>query len=126
MTPVPISTSVHCMVIVSLPQFASHALVVYNFLLDQRAQDTVRDKASGRGLLFPDTFAEERLQFLPPATGALLVIFARNHNFICERLLQINERKQWADPVPADPRQRAQQDEEIFQTARLVKSVPRF
>lgn len=49
-------------------------------LLDQAAQDKVRDKATGRGLLYPDTFSEERLTFLVPATSVLLVLFSRNHN----------------------------------------------
>jgi hypothetical protein len=47
---------------------------------DQEAQDRVRDKAAGRGLMYPDTFSEERLLFLPPAASALLVILCRNHN----------------------------------------------
>jgi hypothetical protein len=34
----------------------------------------------GRGLLVPDTFAEDRLLLLPPAVCALLVLFNRNHN----------------------------------------------
>ncbi|KAG6815996.1 hypothetical protein H0H87_009602, partial [Tephrocybe sp. NHM501043] len=87
---------------------------------NQAAQDKIRDKSSGRGLLYPDTFSEERLLFLPPATSVLLVLFSRNHNYIAERLLKINERKQWSDPPPTDPAKRALQDEQIFQTARLV------
>lgn len=47
---------------------------------DQAAQDLVRDKVRGRGLLYPDTFSEERLTFLPPAASVLLVLFSRNHN----------------------------------------------
>ena len=35
-------------------------------------------------------------------------------------LLSINERGRWSNPPPADPLKRAMQDEEIFQTARLV------
>ena len=50
------------------------------FVPDQAAQDKVRDKAVGCGLLYPDTFSEERLTFLPPASSALLVLFSRNHN----------------------------------------------
>lgn len=46
-------------------------------------------------------------------------------------LLNINERKRWvnpppaegANPTPADVKKREAQDEEIFQTARLVKYV---
>ena len=47
---------------------------------DQQTQDLVRNKAAGRGLLYPDTFSEERLLFLPPAASVLLVILCRNHN----------------------------------------------
>ena len=48
--------------------------------IDQAAQDQVRDKAAGRGLLYPDTFSEERLLFLPAATSVLIVLFSLNHN----------------------------------------------
>ncbi|KAG5337783.1 hypothetical protein C0989_008908 [Termitomyces sp. Mn162] len=87
---------------------------------NQAAQDKVRDKVSGRGLLFPDTFSEDRLLFLPPATSVLLVIFSRNHNYIARRILKINEHRRWYDPPPTDPANLALQDEEIFQTARLI------
>lgn len=36
-------------------------------------------------------------------------------------LLNINERGRWTNPPPQDAAKRAQQDEEIFQTARNVK-----
>lgn len=91
--------------------------------VDQASQDTVRDKASGRGLLWNDTFAEERLLFQPPAVNALLVLFSRNHNYVADMLLKINERKEWRNPPPEDPRDRAAQDEQIFQIARHVKCV---
>lgn len=48
--------------------------------VDQAEQNAVRDKSKGRGLLYPDTFSEARLSFLPPATSVLLILFARNHN----------------------------------------------
>ncbi|EIM82504.1 heme peroxidase [Stereum hirsutum FP-91666 SS1] len=88
--------------------------------INQDAQDKVRNKSLGRGLLYPDTFSEERLLLLPPASSALLVILSRNHNFIAEKLLKINERGNWSDPPPEDEKKRAEQDEEIFQIARLV------
>lgn len=47
---------------------------------NQATQDSVRNKAAGRGLLWPDSFAEDRLVLVPPAATALLVIFSRNHN----------------------------------------------
>lgn len=97
----------------------------------------------GRGLLLPDTFAEERLLLLPPAVCALLVLFNRNHNvrfrsstsllvidshvqYIANKLLEINERNTWTNPdrIPLSDPQRelklASQDEELFQTARLI------
>ena len=43
--------------------------------------------------------------------------------YIAQRLLKINERGSWSDPPPADPAARTKQDEQIFQTARLVKLV---
>ncbi|KAF9458998.1 heme peroxidase [Collybia nuda] len=104
--------------------------------INQSTQDQVRDKASGRGLLYPDTFSEERLVFLPPAASAILVILSRNHNvsslllpaityswsqqYIAEMILKINEKGKWSDPPPEDAALRAKQDEEIFQTTRLI------
>lgn len=43
--------------------------------------------------------------------------------YIAQMLLKINEQRRWMDPPPEEPVKRAVQDEEIFQTARLVKSV---
>ncbi|KAF8662084.1 hypothetical protein AX16_001194 [Volvariella volvacea WC 439] len=88
--------------------------------INQQTQDQVRDKEAGRGLLYPDTFSEERLLFLPPAASVLLVILSRNHNYIAEKLLKINEKGTWSDPPPEDAAKRAKQDEEIFQTAKLI------
>ena len=39
----------------------------------------------GRGLIKPDTFAEDRLMLLPPAVCVLLVLFSRNHNVRLDR-----------------------------------------
>jgi linoleate 10R-lipoxygenase len=99
----------------------------------------------GRGLLHPDTFAEDRLLLLPPAVGTLLVLFNRNHNvrfwlsddvslvihrhvqYIAQKLLEINERGTYKKPedVPVNEpnraKQLAQQEEDIFRTARLIK-----
>ncbi|GJE95217.1 linoleate dioxygenase-like and cytochrome P450 domain-containing protein [Phanerochaete sordida] len=91
----------------------------------EAAQKKIR-VLDGRGLLHPDTFAEERLLLLPPAVCALLVLFNRNHNYIARKLLEINERGTYTDPdaIPIKDRQRAAklaaQDEDLFQTARLV------
>ena len=42
-------------------------------------QDLVRNKM-GRGLLWNDAYAEDRLVLVPPVASALLVLFSRNHN----------------------------------------------
>ncbi|TFK61373.1 heme peroxidase [Pluteus cervinus] len=88
--------------------------------INKEAEGQIRDTSSGRGLLHPDTFSEERLIFLPPAPNALLVVLSRNHNYIAQKLLQINEHGRWTDPPPTDLQKRAEQDEELFQTAKLV------
>ncbi|KAH9839793.1 linoleate diol synthase [Rhodofomes roseus] len=92
---------------------------------DQKMQDQIRIR-DGRGLLHPDTFAEDRLLLLPPAVSVLLVLFNRNHNYIAKMLLQLNERGEWTDPdqIPKDDPQRTikllKQEEELFQIARLI------
>ena len=67
---------------VKYPPHTSH-------ITDQCAQDLVRDKKSGRGLLWPDTFSEDRLIFLPPAASAILVILSRNHNVSAKKKIEI-------------------------------------
>ena len=113
----------------------------------QADQDKIRLR-DGRGLLYPDAFAEDRLLLLPPAVCALLVLFNRNHNvrslqtlasifdilkppqYIATKLLEIKERGTkygpFVDPATLstdDPVSKARlvaQEEAIFQTARLI------
>lgn len=59
-------------------------------------------RLDGSGKLWNDVFAEDRLLFLPPISCALLVLFCRNHNYISEKLLEINEKKRWTNPPPKD------------------------
>jgi cytochrome P450 len=94
---------------------------------DQAKQNKIRI-GNGRGLLHPDTFAEDRLLMLPPAVCALLVLFNRNHNYIAARLFEINERGTFVPPEslaaddPASKQKIIAQDEELFQTARLINA----
>ncbi|KAF8309095.1 heme peroxidase [Clavulina sp. PMI_390] len=90
----------------------------------------------GQGKIIPDSFAETRISVLPPAAAAILVMFNRNHNWICEKLLSINERETWKDPSKFTEKDKTKgqlkhpdysnvlekQDYEIFQTARLINS----
>ena len=43
--------------------------------------------------------------------------------YIAEKILKLNERGTWLDPPPQDAAERARQEEEVFQTARLIKYV---
>ncbi|KIY52209.1 heme peroxidase [Fistulina hepatica ATCC 64428] len=81
--------------------------------------DSVRLK-DGRGRLHEDTFADGRLMIMPPAVGALLILLCRNHNYIADKLLNINERGTYKVPVPTDDKKRLDQDDEIFQRTRLI------
>lgn len=84
----------------------------------------IRDPSSGgRGLIYPDTFADEGLGFLPPAVGALIVVFNRNHNYIAGQILKLNEKKKWLPYPISDAAKAMEQDDEIFETARHIKSV---
>jgi linoleate 10R-lipoxygenase len=51
-------------------------------------------------------------------------MFNRNHNYIADMLLQINERDSWtADLASLSPAQVIRQDYEIFNTARLINAL---
>ncbi|KAJ7898460.1 linoleate diol synthase [Mycena leptocephala] len=86
---------------------------------NKEAQDKIRMK-DGRGLLYPDVFAEDRLLLLPPAVCVILVLFSRNHNYIAKKIFDINERGTYKDPKTLSGDELNAQDEEIFQTSRLV------
>ncbi|GLB41098.1 putative animal haem peroxidase [Lyophyllum shimeji] len=76
-------------------------------------------RKDGTGKLWDDVFADGRLLHMPPATCALLVLMNRNHNYIAEKLLNINENGNFAWP-PKNDEQRRLQDDEIFHRTRLV------
>ncbi|KAK7062576.1 hypothetical protein VNI00_000064 [Paramarasmius palmivorus] len=84
--------------------------------------DSVRRK-DGTGRLWDDVFADGRLLLMPPASCALLVLLCRNHNYVADKILSINERRTFKDPKSLSDDDRAAQDTEIFQRARLVNSA---
>ncbi|KAJ4474426.1 heme peroxidase [Lentinula aciculospora] len=57
-----------------------------------------KGRPDGVGRLYEDVFADGRLLLMPPAACALLVVFSRNHNFIAQRIFDINERGTYKDP----------------------------
>ncbi|KZV98733.1 heme peroxidase [Exidia glandulosa HHB12029] len=124
--------------------FAFANIIIHSLFRTSRQQNTINDTSSyldlsplyghneeqqnnvrikdGRGLMKEDTFADERLLMMPEATGALLVLFCRNHNYIARHILLINERQKFRQPEELASNQRAmeEQDDEIFNKARLV------
>ncbi|KAG6879814.1 hypothetical protein C0992_011365 [Termitomyces sp. T32_za158] len=80
--------------------------------------DQVRRK-DGTGKLWDDVFSDARLLLMPPSACALLVLFNRNHNYIAEKLLDINENGTYAWPPRTEEDLRIQ-DDEIFQRTRLI------
>ncbi|KAL6303709.1 heme peroxidase [Sparassis latifolia] len=86
-----------------------------------REVDSVRRK-DGTGRLWNDVFADNRLLFMPPSACALLVLFCRNHNYVADMILKINENRTYSNPAKLDDAARHVQDEEIFQRSRLVNT----
>ncbi|GAA5889174.1 hypothetical protein JCM8208_007792 [Rhodotorula glutinis] len=86
--------------------------------VNQSEQDTVRAYSLGR--LHPDAVASSRIFFQPPSVVALAVIFSRNHNFIADKLFEINESGRYKPEDDLDMAQQVEQDNDIFQRARLV------
>ncbi|KAM0748536.1 linoleate diol synthase [Meredithblackwellia eburnea MCA 4105] len=85
---------------------------------DEEEQKTIR--TFDQGELWPDTFASDRLGLMPPHVAALLVVFNRNHNFITKRLFQLNETNKYKPVESLDQKGKYAQDEDLFQTARLI------
>ncbi|KZS90725.1 linoleate diol synthase [Sistotremastrum niveocremeum HHB9708] len=87
---------------------------------NEALQKKVR-KTDGRGKLHPDVFAEDRILFLPPASAVLLILFNRNHNFIADKLLELNEKGTYnANIAKLTDKQKEAQDDSIFNVARLI------
>jgi hypothetical protein len=85
---------------------------------NQEEQDKVR--TFKQGLLYPDTLASDRIFQMPPGVIALLIMFSRHHNYLANRLLDVNETgkyKAWDD---LDEEGRKWQDNDIFQLTRNI------
>ncbi|CAI2176174.1 903_t:CDS:2 [Funneliformis geosporum] len=89
-------------------------------LYGRNLDEQMRVRQGRLGLLKPDTFSDLRIILQPPGVCCLLVLFSRNHNYIAKRLLQINENGRFSVKDPNDPEELKIQDENLFQTARLV------
>ncbi|KAG2185399.1 hypothetical protein INT44_002190 [Umbelopsis vinacea] len=83
---------------------------------NEQEQKSIRTMS--KGLLKADQWVDRRLVFQPAGVGALLVVFSRNHNFIAKKLLELNENGRFT--VGPGLLNEEQQDEALFQTARLI------
>ena len=71
-------------------------------------------RSGNNGLLHPDQFADSRFWLQPAGVTALVVLFNRNHNYLAENLLKINENGRF------NIKDDKERDEALFQTARLI------
>ncbi|GAA5864064.1 hypothetical protein JCM1840_000691 [Sporobolomyces johnsonii] len=85
---------------------------------NQKDQQTIRTFEQGR--IYPDVVASQRLFLMPPGTIALLIVFSRNHNWIVDKLLEINQNGRFQPVESLDDAGKKKQDEDLFQIARLV------
>ncbi|BGP16827.1 hypothetical protein JCM10213_004674 [Rhodosporidiobolus nylandii] len=73
-----------------------------------------------QGEIHEDVVASQRLFLMPPATIALALVFSRNHNWIVRKLVEVNQHGRFQPWESLGDEERREQDEELFQTARLV------
>ncbi|KAJ5758694.1 hypothetical protein N7520_005850 [Penicillium odoratum] len=93
-------------------------------LYGSNLEDQLDVRTMQRGLLKPDSFAEKRLLGQPAGVNVMLVMYNRFHNYVADVLLNINENGRFtlrpANTEEGIKAALAQQDEDIFQTARLI------
>ncbi|KAF8551616.1 heme peroxidase [Imleria badia] len=80
-------------------------------------------KKDGTGMIWDDAFADSRLLFMPPSVCALAVLFSRHHNYIAQKILDLNERGSFTWPPPDERTSLLAQDDEIFHKARMVNTA---
>lgn len=91
---------------------------------NQDEQNMIRTFEDGK--IKPDCFAEPRLHILPAASGVILIMLNRFHNYVAEQLAIINENGRFTKPKaeiidPVEARLAwAKYDNDLFQTARLI------
>ncbi|KAI9456431.1 heme peroxidase, partial [Boletus coccyginus] len=94
--------------------------IVYGSSMEQ--VESMRRK-DGTGRIWNDAFADSRLRFMPPSVCALAVLFSRHHNYIAQKILDLNERGSFTHPLPDKKSSLLAQDDEIFHRARMVNTA---
>ncbi|KAI9479553.1 heme peroxidase [Zychaea mexicana] len=93
--------------------------ILYGF--NRTDQESVRQMKDG--LIKPDHWFDSRLVIQPPGVGAMLILFSRNHNYIAKTLLEKNEGGRFSYGPGKLLATEKDQDEELFQTARLINNA---
>ncbi|KAH8919482.1 cytochrome P450 CYP6004A2 [Atractiella rhizophila] len=87
---------------------------------NQEEVDAVRT-FEGDGKIWPDVVGSYRIMLMPPKVIAICVLFSRNHNYIAEKLLTINECGKYNSNIgELTEEQKKWQDDDIFHIARNV------
>ncbi|KAF3400879.1 hypothetical protein DPV78_005730 [Talaromyces pinophilus] len=89
---------------------------------NQELQDSVRDKASHRGKLYADVFADPLLDLQPPGVISMALLWCRNHNWIAEQLLIKSKDDPRIANIPKNDDKKGLErlDEHLLQTARNI------
>ncbi|GIK07559.1 hypothetical protein Aspvir_003225 [Aspergillus viridinutans] len=91
---------------------------------NQAEQNMMRTFVDGK--IKPDCFSEPRFHALPAASGVILIMLNRYHNYVAEHLALINENGRFTkvhdDEMDPDKARAAlaKYDNDLFQTARLI------
>jgi hypothetical protein len=89
---------------------------------NQELQDSVHDKASHRGKLYADVFADPLLDLQPPGVISMALLWCRNHNWIAEQLLIKSKDDPRIANIPKNDDKKGLErlDEHLLQTARNI------
>ncbi|KAK2467669.1 hypothetical protein APHAL10511_000524 [Amanita phalloides] len=90
--------------------------------VNETESSTIRMK-DGHGMLWPDSFCEDRIAMFPDAVAALLILWNRYHNHVAKQLLLHNEHGEWSDPSELTFDQCSTQDDQIFNVARSITCI---
>lgn len=85
---------------------------------NQEQQDSVRTKVMGK--IYPDALASPRIFMMPPGVVTIALLFSRHHNYLAERLFQVNECGKYKVWGELDSAGQQWQDEDLFQLARNI------
>ncbi|KAG8221573.1 heme peroxidase [Butyriboletus roseoflavus] len=94
--------------------------IIYGGNMEQVESMRIKD---GTGRIWNDAFADSRLLFMPPSVCALAVLFSRHHNYIAQKILDLNERGSFTSPPPNERISLLVQDDEIYHRARMVNTA---